>query len=343
MKRTELSELGEFGLINRINQHVKIYHPDTIKGIGDDAAVLAKTEDTLTLVSSDMLIEGIHFDLTYFPLKHLGYKAVAVNVSDIAAMNGLPKQMTISLGVSNRFPVEAIDELYEGIRLACENYHIDLIGGDTTATRSGLTLAVTLIGEVKKEAIAYRSGAKPNDIVCVSGDLGAAYMGLQILEREKQVFKANPEMQPDLETHAYLIGKQLKPDGRTDIIHELMEKGIVPTSMIDISDGLAAEVLHLCHASEVGIAIFEENLPIENATMLAATEFKLNPITVALHGGEEYELLMTIRQEDYEKLKTITELTPIGFVNDSKAATLILNSGDHAAIQAPGWQAIQPV
>lgn len=340
MKRTEISELGEFGLIQRIQQTVQTYHPESIVGIGDDAAVIEGGQDLYTLLSTELLVEGIHFDLSYFPLRHLGYKAIAINVADIAAMNGLPKQVLVSIGLSNRFPVEALDELYEGIRLACENYHIDLIGGDTTATRSGLTLGITIRGEVPKSAITYRKGAQPNDILCVTGDLGAAYLGLQVLEREKQVYKANPDMQPDLDGYSYLVGKQLKPEGRTDIVHELRELGVVPTAMIDLSDGLAAGVLSLSHASQVGISVFEENLPIENATMLAATEFQLNPITVAMNGGEEYELLMTISQADYEKIKGLPEITPIGFVNEIGQNQLVLNSGDFAAISAPGWQGI---
>lgn len=341
MKRTEISELGEFGLIQRIQHTIQSYHPESIVGIGDDAAVLDAGNEMYTLLSTELLVEGVHFNLQYFPLRHLGYKAIAINVSDIAAMNGLPKQVLVSLGLSNRFSVEALDELYEGIRLACENYHLDLVGGDTTATRSGLTLGITIRGEVPKASITYRKGAKPNDIVCVTGDLGAAYLGLQVLEREKQVYQANPAMQPDLDNYSYLIGKQLKPEGRTDIVHELRELGVVPTSMIDLSDGLAAGVLSLSYASNLGISIFEENLPIENATMLAATEFQLNPITVALNGGEEYELLMTISQADYEKIKGIPEITPIGFVNETGQNQLILNSGDFAAISAPGWQGIQ--
>lgn len=342
MKRTELSDLGEFGLIQRIQKNVQIFHPnESITGIGDDAAVVDTESELLTLLTTELLVEGIHFDLSYFPLRHLGYKAIAINVADIAAMNGLPKQATVSLGISNRFAVEALDELYEGIRLACENYHIDLVGGDTTATRSGLTLGITLRGEVPKSTITYRKGAQPNDILCVTGDLGAAYLGLQVLEREKQVFKANPDMQPDLDNYSYIIGKQLKPEGRTDIVHELRELGVVPTSMIDLSDGLAAGVLSLAHASGVGISVFEENLPIENSTMLTATEFQLNPITIAMNGGEEYELLMTIAQADYEKIKGIPEITPIGFVNELGQNQLVLNSGDYAAITAPGWQGLQ--
>lgn len=338
MKRTEISEIGgEFALINRIAAHTKTTLPETIKGIGDDAAVI-DSGDHYTLVSTDMLLEGVHFDLSYVPLKHLGYKAVAVNVSDIAAMNGIPKQITVSIALSNRIPVEAIDELYEGIRAACEAYSIDLVGGDTTNSRSGLVISVTAIGTVDKDKIVYRSGAKPNDILCITGAIGAAYLGLQILEREKQVFLTDPNMQPELDKHEYVVGKQLKPEARTDIIYDLREGGIVPTSMIDISDGLASEALHICEQSGVGIRIFEENIPVENQTMLSATELNLNPIMVAMNGGEDYELLMTFSQKDFEKIKGLSEITPIGFITEEKGAFLALNSGNLAPIKAQGWQ-----
>lgn len=336
MERTELQKLGEFGLIDRIKSNVVLNHASSVLGIGDDAAVI-DAGDKYMLVSTDMLVEGVHFDLTYTPLKHLGYKAVAVNVSDIAAMNGFPTQITVSIGLSNRFSLEAIDALYEGIYAACENYKVDLVGGDTTTSRSGLVISVTAIGEVDKDKIAYRSGAKPNDILCVTGDLGAAYMGLQVLEREKQVFLANPNMQPELSNKEFLVGKQLKPEGRTDIIHELREAGIVPTSMIDISDGLASEVLHLCSQSGVGAQVVEENLPIEDITMLTATELNINPITTAMNGGEDYELLMTISQKDYDKIVKITEISIIGFMTENKAAELLLNSGTRVPITAQGW------
>lgn len=336
MERTELQKLGEFGLIDRIKSNVVLNHSSSVLGIGDDAAVI-DAGDKYMLVSTDMLVEGVHFDLTYTPLKHLGYKAVAVNVSDIAAMNGFPTQITVSIGLSNRFSLEAIDALYEGIYAACENYKVDLVGGDTTTSRSGLVISVTAIGEVDKDKIAYRSGAKPNDILCVTGDLGAAYMGLQVLEREKQVFLANPNMQPELSNKEFLVGKQLKPEGRTDIIHELREAGIVPTSMIDISDGLASEVLHLCSQSGVGAQVVEENLPIEDITMLTATELNINPITTAMNGGEDYELLMTISQKDYDKIVKITEISIIGFMTENKAAELLLNSGTRVPITAQGW------
>ena len=285
-----------------------------------------------------MLLEGVHFDLTYTPLKHLGYKAIAINVSDIAAMNGVPKQATVSIGISNRFGLEAIDELYEGINSACEAYNMDLVGGDTSSSRAGLVISVSIFGEVAKDKIAYRSGAEENDILCVSGDLGGAYMGLQVLEREKQEFLENPNMQPKIDDKTYLVGRQLKPEGRTDIIHELNEKGIIPTSMIDISDGLASEILHLSKASGKGFTVFFENIPIENITLETSTEFNLNPITSVINGGEDYELLMTFKQSDFDKIKTINEITPIGFVTAEKENWLVLNSGEKTKIIAQGWK-----
>ncbi len=336
MEEQKLEDLGEFGLINRLSETVELYHSETVKGIGDDAAVI-DNGTKYSLISTDLLVEGIHFDLSYAPLRHLGYKAVAVNVSDIAAMNGIPKHITVSLALSSRFGLAAIDELYEGIRLACENYKVDLVGGDTSASRSGLVISVTAVGEVEKEKICYRAGAQPNDILCVTGDLGAAYTGLQVLEREKQVFLANPDMQPELESKSYVVGRQLRPEGRTDIVHELRSKGVVPTSMIDISDGLASEVLHLSASSGRGFTVFVDNVPIENQTLETAGEFNLSPVTVVMNGGEDYELLMTIRQEDFEKIKGIPEITPIGFVTETPENVLVLNSGERATITAQGW------
>lgn len=336
MERTELKDLGEFGLIDRIKSASNIVHPSTVMGIGDDAAVI-DAGATYMLVSTDMLLEGIHFDLSYAPLKHLGYKAVTSNLSDIAAMNGFPKQITVSLGLSNRFSLEAIDELYEGIHMACKNYNVDLVGGDTSSSRGGLVISITAIGEVGKSEIAYRKGAKVNDVLCATGDLGAAYMGLQVLEREKQVFLENKEMQPQLDDYDYIVSRQLKPEGRTDVIHELRDKKVVPTSMMDISDGLASEVLHLSKASGVGFNVFSDNLPIDHRTLTAVAEFNLNPLTVALNGGEDYELLMTISQADYEKVKGIPEITPIGFVTEQIENILVTNAGERAAIQAQGW------
>lgn len=339
MTRTELSTLGEFGLIERINQQFTPVLPQTIKGIGDDAAVIDTGSDEYTLVSTDMLIEGVHFDLSYAPLKHLGFKAVAVNVSDIAAMNGTPRQITVSIGLSNRFSVEAIDELYAGIQAACEAYKVDLVGGDTSASRSGLVLSVTAIGTVKKDKIAYRSGAQPNDVICVTGDLGAAYLGLQLLEREKREFLENPNMQPQLEDKAYLVGRQLKPEARTNIIYELNDADLVPTSMIDVSDGLASEILHLCKQSGTGAQIFEEHIPVADETFLTADEFKLSPLTAALNGGEDYELLFTIKQTDYEKIKNSPHISFIGFMtNDPSAVEIVTKGGGRFPVQAQGWQ-----
>ena len=339
MTRTEIADLGEFGLINRIGAQFTNVLPQTIKGIGDDAAVIDNGGDEYLLISTDMLVEGVHFDLSYVPLKHLGYKAVAVNVSDIAAMNGIPRHITVSLALSNRFSVEAIDELYAGIKAACEDYKIDLVGGDTSASRSGLVMSVTVTGAVAKNAVAYRSGAKPNDIVCVTGDLGGAFFGLQTLEREKQEYLANPEMQPQLDEKAYVVGRQLKPAARTDVVYELQEAGVVPTSMIDISDGLASELLHICSQSKVGAAIFEENLPIDDATMLAADEFQISHITAALNGGEDYELLFTIGQADYEKIKNLAQISLIGYItNDPTKVEFGTKAGGRFAVQAQGWK-----
>lgn len=336
-ERTELSTLGEFGIINRIAQNItKKYNPETVWGIGDDAAVI-DVGDNYMLVSTDMLLEGIHFDLSYTPLRHLGYKAVAVNISDIAAMNGIPKQITVSLAMSNRFSVEAVDELYEGIRMACESYNVDLVGGDTTASRSGLVISITATGFVEKDKVVYRNGAKPNDILCVTGDIGAAYLGLQLLEREKQVYLSDPQMQPELDEKQYLVERLLKPEARTDVVYELRELGVQPTSMIDISDGLASEIMHLCTQSGVGVNIYEDKLPIEDLTFLTASEFNLSPITSAMNGGEDYELLFTIKQNDFEKIKNSAYITPIGFMTEAKNYELILKSGTRADIQAQGW------
>ena len=340
MERTELNTLGEFGLIDRIKSKFTNKNAETIKGIGDDAAVI-DIGDKYMLVTTDILFEGIHFDLSYTPLRHLGYKAVAVNISDIAAMNGIAKQITVTIGLSNRISVEAIDELYEGIKFACDNYNVDLIGGDTSASASGFVISISAIGFVDKDKIAYRNGAKPNDILCVTGDLGAAYFGLQTLEREKQVYLANPNMQPELTEKEYLVGKLLRPEARTDIIHELFDKGVVPSSMIDISDGLASELLHICTQSGVGAMVFEDKLPIEDITMLAATEFNVSPITAALNGGEDYQLLFTVKQSDFDIIKNMSDVLPIGYMTQDTAVLLALNSGGTAAIKARGWNHLQ--
>jgi thiamine-monophosphate kinase len=336
--RSEISQLGEFGLIDRISKKFKIQNPGSILGIGDDAAVL-DSGDEYTLVSTDLLAENVHFDLSYTPIQHLGYKAVSVNVSDIAAMNGKAEQIVVSLALSNRFSIEAIDALYEGIRAACDHYKVDLVGGDTTSSRSGLIISITVIGKVKKEKIAYRSGAKPNDIICVTGDLGAAFMGLQILEREKEVFKNDPTMQPALDKYEYLVGRQLKSIARADIIFELEELDVQPTSMIDISDGLASELFHIGKNSNVGVRIYEEKIPVDELTYnTAALEFKIDPITCALNGGEDYELLFTIRKEDLEKIKNHSDIHMIGYVHEkANEHTMVTKQGNLVALKAQGW------
>ncbi|MGE0587402.1 MAG: thiamine-phosphate kinase [Cyclobacteriaceae bacterium] len=337
-KRSEINQIGEFGLIDRISSRVELQNSSTVKGIGDDAAVIDAGDD-FTLLCSDMLTEGVHFDLSYVPLRHLGYKAVVVNLSDIAAMNGRPEQIIVSLGLSNRFSLQAVDELYEGIRAACQNYKVDLVGGDTTSSASGLVISIAAMGRVQKDKIAYRGGAKANDIICVTGDLGAAYVGLQILEREKQVFLTNPEMKPQLEDFEYVVGRQLKPEARTDIVHELGDLGIVPTSMIDISDGLASELLHLSKNSGLGVKVFEDKIPIDTKVYeTAAIELKLDPITCTLNGGEDYELLFTITQADFEKIKNHPDIHFIGHMHDeAKQNLLISKQGTVIPLQAQGW------
>lgn len=338
IKRTDLKELGEFGLINRIKEKVSLQqNSSTLKGIGDDAAVIG-VGDVAMLVSTDMLVEGIHFDLGFTPLKHLGYKAVAVNVSDIAAMNAIPQQITVSLALSNRFSVEAIDELYEGIQQACESYKVDLVGGDTTSSTSGLIISITAIGTAPKEQVVYRNTAKPGDIICVSGDLGGAYMGLQVLAREKQVYLANPQMQPELTGKEYIVRRQLKPEARMDIIHDLKEAGVKPTAMIDISDGLASELLHLCTSSGTGAVILESKIPVDTETGNTADEFKLDATTCALNGGEDYELLFTVDQKDYEKIKNHPEIIAIGVMKSKEDGVLLLtNGGNSVPVKAQGW------
>ena len=338
MQRTELSALGEFGIIKRISEKFSLQNKETIKGIGDDCAVIDNGIN-YTLISTDMLVEGVHFDLSYSPLQHLGYKAVAVNISDIAAMNGTPKQITVSIALSNRFSVEAIDALYDGISAACKAYKVDLVGGDTTSSTSGLIISITALGQVEKNKIAYRSTAQVNDIICVSGDIGAAYMGLQILEREKSVYLSNPEMQPELDEKEYIVGRQLKAEARMDIVHELSEHQIVPTSMIDISDGLASELFHICSQSGVGAYIYEDKLPIDADTYNTAVEFNLSPITAALNGGEDYELLFTISQSDYEKIKLHADIFFIGYVTTADKGVNLVTKGENVVpIKAQGWE-----
>lgn len=336
-KRTEIGTLGEFGLIDRIKRPVKLVNSDSRVGIGDDAAVVDVGEKYM-LFSTDMLLEGIHFDLSYFPLMHLGYKSVSVNVSDIAAMNGVPGQITIALGLSNRFSVEAIDKLYEGINQACADFGVDLVGGDTTSSRSGLVISVSILGTVEKDRVAFRNRVGEGDIICATGDLGGAYVGLQVLEREKQEFLANPEMQPDLEKYKYIVERQLKPVARMDIVHELRDLGVKPKAMIDISDGLASELFHLGKTSEVGFNIYEDKLPIDKQTYDTAVEFHLDPITCVLNGGEDYELLFSIAQGDYEKLKKHRDIHFIGYAQDkSKGINLVTKGGNVVPMKAQGW------
>jgi len=337
--RTELSELGEFGLIDHIAKDVHLKNKNSLTGIGDDAAVIEKNEHEVTLVSTDMLIEGVHFDLSYMPLKHLGYKAVAVNVSDICAMNGNAEQIVISLGLSNRFSLEAVEELYSGILLACEKYKVDLVGGDTGTSRSGLVISITAIGTAAKNKVAFRSGANEGDLLAVTGDLGAAYMGLQLLEREKEVFKANPNAQPDLEGNDYILERQLKPEARKDMIELFESIGVKPTSMIDISDGLASETLHLCKSSGLGCDLYISKIPIDPSVISIAEEFNLEPITCALNGGEDYELLFTLRASDFEKIKNNPHITVIGHMTGKdQGARLVTPNNEAIALTAQGWK-----
>jgi thiamine-monophosphate kinase len=337
--RTELSSLGEFGLIDLLTANIKLHHSSTIKGVGDDAAVI-KNGDVCTVLSTDLLLEGVHFDLSFFPLKHLGYKAIVANLSDIYAMNATPKQVTISLGISSKFSLEAIEELYAGMLLACDKYNVDIVGGDTSTSRQGLLISITAIGEAKQEDIVYRSGAKEFDLLCVSGDLGGAYMGFQVLEREKRVFIDNPEQQPDIDGYDYILERQLKPEARQDIIEMLKGLSIKPTSMIDISDGLASEIFHLASKSNVGVNLFEEKIPIDPMTYNTARELDLDPTLTALSGGEDYELLFTIKQEDFDKIKNNPDITVIGHITDVKEGVhMISKSGNKHALKAQGWKA----
>jgi thiamine-monophosphate kinase len=338
--RTSLSELGEFGLIKHLTKNFKVQHKSTIKGVGDDAAVI-ETNNKQVLITTDLLVEGVHFDLSYMPLKHLGYKAVMVNLSDVYAMNGDASQITVSIAVSNRFPLEAIEELYEGIYLACKTYNVDLIGGDTTSSTKGLLISITAIGEAKAKDVVYRNSAKPNDLLVVTGDLGAAYLGLQVLEREKQVFEVNPNSQPDLTNYTYLVERQLKPEARKDIVKLLKDLDVKPTAMIDISDGLSSEILHICEQSKVGCNLYEEKIPLDPQVISTCEEFDLNSTTVALSGGEDYELLFTISQEDFPKIKGNPHLTVIGHITDkSNGANLVTRAGQQVKLTAQGWNAL---
>jgi thiamine-monophosphate kinase len=334
---TELSQLGEFGLIDHLTKDIKLKNESSIKGVGDDAAVL-DFDSKKTLISTDLLLEGIHFDLSYTPLKHLGYKAIQVNLSDIYAMNGTATQVTVSIGLSSKFPLEAVEEIYSGIQIACEKYHIDLIGGDTSASKQGLVISVTSIGYAQEKDICYRNGAKEGDLICVSGDLGAAYMGLQLLEREKLIYLENPNIQPDLEGKDYIVERQLKPEARKDIVESLGELKIKPTAMIDISDGLASDILHICKQSEKGCTLYEEKIPIDPMTYDTARTFGIDPTTCALNGGEDYELLFTVAQADYEKIKHSADISIIGHITDATSGCqLISKSGNAHSLKAQGW------
>ena len=339
--RTSLSELGEFGLINHITQYFKIHHESTVKAVGDDAAVLKKS-DKETLVTTDLLIEGVHFDLSYMPLKHLGYKAVMVNLSDVYAMNADAEQITVSIAVSNRFTLEAIEELYAGVQLACDTYKIDLIGGDTTSSTTGLLISVTAIGKANTEDIVYRDGAKPTDLIVTTGDVGAAYLGLQVLEREKEVFKVNPQNQPDLDKYTYLIERQLKPEARKDIPKLLKELEVKPTAMIDISDGIASELFHICTQSKVGCKIYEDKLPLDPQVISTCEEFQLDSTMVALSGGEDYELLFTVPISEFDKIKGNPNLTVIGHITEeNQGLQLITRANQEIELQAQGWNSFK--
>lgn len=341
-KATEISTIGEFGLIDRLTRDFPLRNKSTLKGVGDDCAVL-EYKDTEVLVSTDLLVEGIHFDLTYVPLKHLGYKAAVVNFSDIYAMNGHPRQITVSLAISKRFTVEHMEELYSGIRLACDIYGVDLVGGDTTSSRSGLIISVTAIGDAPAGNIAYRSGAKDTDLICVSGDLGAAYMGLQLLEREKVASAGQKDFVPQFSGKEYLIERQLKPEARRDVIENLAKEGIVPTSMMDISDGLSSELLHICKASDCGCRIYEDRIPIDYQTAVMAEELNMNLVTAAMNGGEDYELLFTVPLHAHEAIRKIPGVHVIGHITKpSLGAALITRDGAEIPIRAQGWNHMAP-
>lgn len=338
--RTELSSLGEFGLIRHLTQNIELKNSSTIKGVGDDAAVL-DFKDKQTIVTTDMLVENVHFHLSYTPLKHLGYKAVVVNLSDIYAMNAQPKQILISLAVSNRFSLEAMEEFYSGVYLACEKYGVDLVGGDTTSSSSGFVISITALGEAQKEKIVYRSGAKTNDLICVSGDLGGAYLGLQVLERERRIFIENPSIQPDLAGHDYILERQLKPEARKDIVELLRKLNVQPTSMIDISDGLSSELLHLCNESQKGCMVYEEKLPVDTVVHNTALDFNLDPTMCVLNGGEDYELLFTVDLSDHDKIKNNPDISIIGHITEKEAGrNMITKAGQSVELRAQGWDAL---
>ena len=336
-QKTSLDKLGEFGLINHLTQHFEPKNPSTQTAVGDDAAVL-DFKNKKTLISTDLLIEGVHFDLSYMPLKHLGYKAVVVNLSDICAMNATPTQITVSVAVSNRFTLEAIEELYAGIKLACERYQVDLVGGDTSSSQTGLIISVTAVGEANKSDIAYRSEAKDKQLIVLTGDIGSAYMGLQVLEREKQVFLVNPTNQPDLDMYSYIIERQLKPEARTDIKTLLKDLGVKPQAMIDVSDGLSSELMHICTQSGIGCQIYEDKLPLDPEFIGVCEEFNLDSTTIAINGGEDYELLFTIKMEDFDKIKGNPNLTVIGHTTEQSAGmNLVTRENALIPLKARGW------
>lgn len=340
-QRTPLSELGEFKLIEHLTENFIITQKSTVKSIGDDAAVL-NFDKKQVVVTTDLLVEGVHFDLSYVPLKHLGYKAVIVNLSDVYAMNAKATQITVSIAVSNRFPLEALEELYAGIETAAKIYNVDVVGGDTTSSTSGLIISITALGDVEKEKVVLRSGAKPNDLVVVTGDIGGAYMGLQVLEREKEVFKVNPNNQPDLSMYTYIVERQLKPEARKDIVELLGQLKVKPTSMIDISDGLSSEIIHICKQSKVGADIYEEKIPLDPQVISTCEEFNIDSTTIALNGGEDYELLMTISQEDYPKIKGNPNLTVIGYITEEERGMHLVTRGEEKIpIIAKGWNALK--
>lgn len=339
--KTPISDLGEFGLIDHLTQNIEVRRSSTIKGIGDDAAVLSADGTHQKVISTDMLLEGVHFDLSYMPLKHLGYKAVMANLSDIYAMNATATHIIVSIAVSNRFPVEALEELYDGIKTATKIYDIDVIGGDTTSSTSGLIISITAIGEVKQKSVVYRDGAKENDLLVVTGDLGAAYLGLQVLEREKQVFQANPNARPELENYTYLVERQLKPEARKDIPLLLAELDVLPTAMIDISDGLSSEIIHICKNSGVGCNLYEDKIPLDPQVISTCEEFNLDSTTIALNGGEDYELLFTIKTEDFPKIKANPHLTVIGHMTGKKEGIhLITRANTKIPLIARGWNSL---
>ncbi|MCC8187489.1 MAG: thiamine-phosphate kinase [Bacteroides sp.] len=339
--RTEIASLGEFGLIRRLTDDIHLQNPSSLYGVGDDAAVLSYP-DHKVLITTDLLMEGVHFDLMYVPLKHLGYKAAMVNFSDIYAMNGMPRQIAVSLAVSRRFSVEDIEAFYSGLRLACEKHQVDIVGGDTTSSLTGFTISITCVGEAAEKQIVYRNGARDTNLICVSGDLGAAYMGLQLLEREKAVFKGEEEAQPDFSGKEYLLERQLKPEARRDIIQRLAEAGIHPTSMIDISDGLSSELLHICTQSHVGCRVYEEHIPIDYQTAVMAEEFNMNLTTCAMNGGEDYELLFTVPIADHEKVSQMEGIRLIGHITQEQmGCALITRDGQEFTLKAQGWNPLQ--